>query len=279
MSPSNPEYALQQSAHEYRRLSVQGQLFIPMTRRLFEEAGIGPGMRVLDVGSGAGDVCLLLAEMVGPTGAVVGIERDANAIEFAQQRVTAAAHTNVAFVEGDFATYQASLGDPFDAVVGRLVLLYQPNPSAALANAVRSLKPGGSVAFMEPFFAQPQGPDNPVLRIAKCLIETLRRSGAHIDMGARLHRVFAGAGLPLPSMRLEAVMDGSDDSIFYQYIADTFESMLPKAIVFGLVQEGEIDVAQIPIMFRAAMQHVGYAATLLPTVTAWCRTEPAHPQS
>ncbi len=246
-----------------------------MTRRLFEEAGIRPGMRVLDVGSGAGDVCLLLAEMVGPSGSVVGIERDANAIEFAQQRVTAAGYTNVTFVEGDFATYEASLGDPFDAVVGRLVLLYQPDPAAALANAVRYLKPGGSVAFMEPFFTPPQGPDNPVQRVAKCVIETLRLSGAHIDMGARLHRVFTAAGLPVPLMRLEAFMDGSDDSIVYPYIADTVASTLPKAIEFGLVQEGEIDVAQISGMFRAAMQHVGYAVTVLPTVNAWCRTAAA----
>ncbi len=279
MCPSSPDYALQQSSHEYRRLSVQGRLFIPMTRRLFEEAGIRTGMRVLDVGSGAGDVCLLLSEMVGPTGSVVGIERDTGALDFAQHRVAATGSSNITFVQGDFATYDAPLGDPFDAVVGRLVLLYQPDPAAALAAATRYLKPGGSVAFMEPFFNPPQGPDNPVLRIAQCVIETLRRSGAHIDMGARLHRVFSAAGLPIPTMRLEAVMDGSEDSVFYQYIADTFVSMLPKALEYGLVKEGEIDPDQIPAMFRAAMQHVGYAPMLLPTVTAWCRTEAAPPTS
>jgi ubiquinone/menaquinone biosynthesis C-methylase UbiE len=48
----------------------------PITERLLRSAGIEPGMRVLDIGCGAGDVSMLAAELVGSTGSVVGIDRN-----------------------------------------------------------------------------------------------------------------------------------------------------------------------------------------------------------
>ena len=61
-----------------------------MTRRVFEDTGIEPGIRALDLASGAGDVCMLLAAMVGPTSKVIGLEMDAGAIKFARERASAA---------------------------------------------------------------------------------------------------------------------------------------------------------------------------------------------
>jgi ubiquinone/menaquinone biosynthesis C-methylase UbiE len=66
MSAANDQYALGRSAKEYARLERQAEIMKPMTRRLFADAGISAGMTVLDLGSGAGDVSMLLAEMVGP---------------------------------------------------------------------------------------------------------------------------------------------------------------------------------------------------------------------
>lgn len=95
------EYALERSQREYERLALQGEILKPMTRRLFEEAGIGPGMRVVDLGSGAGDVCLLLAEMVGPSGTVVGLEVDDEASKFAAGRARRAGFNNIQFVHSE----------------------------------------------------------------------------------------------------------------------------------------------------------------------------------
>ena len=80
MSAPNREYALGRSPREYARLAMQAELLRPMTRRAFDDAGVTTGMRVLDLGSGAGDVCMLLAEMVGPTGAVIGLDVDGDAV-------------------------------------------------------------------------------------------------------------------------------------------------------------------------------------------------------
>ena len=71
------------SAGETRRLVIQGGLYRDSTQRLFERAGIGPGMKVLDVGSGAGDVAHVAAELVRPAGSVVGVDRDPAGLEVA----------------------------------------------------------------------------------------------------------------------------------------------------------------------------------------------------
>ena len=71
------EYALGHSTQELDRLAMQARLMEPFTRRVFEQAGLGAGMSVLDVGSGAGDVAFLVRQMVGPEGKVVGTDRAA----------------------------------------------------------------------------------------------------------------------------------------------------------------------------------------------------------
>src|SRR6478672_10928911 len=85
-------------ANEARRLQLQGLVYEPLTRRFFEEAGIGRGMRVVDIGSGAGDVSLLLADLVGSTGDVIGIEHDPELITVAADRARELGSTNVQFV-------------------------------------------------------------------------------------------------------------------------------------------------------------------------------------
>src|SRR6202034_2719373 len=97
------QYALGRSPEEYARLARQAEILKPITRRLFAEAGIGQGMRVLDLGSGAGDVSLLLAERVGPNGSVIGLDVDEGALAHARKRLSAAGVSNVTFVHSDFA--------------------------------------------------------------------------------------------------------------------------------------------------------------------------------
>src|SRR5690348_7427469 len=99
---------------EDERLVAQGRLFDPLTCRVLEQAGLAPGMRVLDLGSGAGNVARIAAELVGPDGAVVGLERDPAAVELARRRTDAA---NVEYRVGDVQTLDG-VEDGFDAVVG-----------------------------------------------------------------------------------------------------------------------------------------------------------------
>jgi SAM-dependent methyltransferase len=258
-------YALLRTQHEYRRLALQGDLMKPMTRRCFAEAGIMPGMRVLDLGAGAGDVCLLLAEMVGPLGHVTGIDLDQGALEFAGGRT--AAFDNITLVEGDFHEYV-----PVQLLMPSLAAMRCCIRSPLLPPWVRRLGTCVPAAGSLPELVRSRCRRNRTQRVARLIIETLRRSGAHIDMGPRLYRTFTEAGLPSPSLKMEMVMDGSPDSPLYQVIADSFVSMMPRAIAYGLAAEGEFDTDAIPAVFKATLSHLGYAASILPTVMAWCKT-------
>ena len=144
-----PVYALGHSDRELRRLSVQARLVDPITKRFFTEAGIARGMRVLDVGSGVGDVAFVAAELVGETGTVVGTDRSGLAIALARHRAAERSLRTVSFREGD--PTEMNFEEPFDAVVGRYVLMFQPDPVAMLRRVVAHAHPGGLVVFHEPY--------------------------------------------------------------------------------------------------------------------------------
>lgn len=141
------DYVLGYSEAELTRLATQARLIDPITRRFLTSAGIRPGMRVLDVGSGAGDVAMLLAALVGPNGAVVGADTAQTAIDAASRRVQTQGFANVTFRHGDPA--EMAFETPFDAIAGRYVLQFMANPSGAVAKLARHVRPGGIVVFHE----------------------------------------------------------------------------------------------------------------------------------
>src|ERR1700758_2899876 len=111
---------------EAARLEIQGAALAPATRMIFAEAGIRPGMRVLDLGCGAGDVTFVAADLVGPDGLVLGVDRSPEALARARLRAGQRGLTRVQFVEGDLD--DPAPGGPFDAIVERLVLSTVPDP-------------------------------------------------------------------------------------------------------------------------------------------------------
>src|SRR4030081_943729 len=121
-------YVLGHSSRELDRLSAQARMIDPITRRFFTEAGIGEGMHVLDVGSGAGDVAFLAAELIGDSGEVVGVDRSPTALDVARARAAERSLRNVSFVEGDPA--RIGFERLFDAAIGRYVLHFPADPPA-----------------------------------------------------------------------------------------------------------------------------------------------------
>lgn len=145
-SKSTTGYALGYTSAEHDRLIRQAARIAPFTERLFREAGIGPGQRILDLGSGVGDVAMLAARLVGPSGEVVGIERDASSMERARARVAEAGLHNVNFAQTDVNEI-AGVEKPFDAAIGRFILMFIPDPVAVLRSVSRLVRPGGVLAF------------------------------------------------------------------------------------------------------------------------------------
>ena len=145
-TPSGP-YVLGDTDLEHERLVRQAAIFNPFTERLLRHAGIGRGQRILEIGSGVGDVAMLAAKMVGPKGKVVGVERDISTLAKARSRVAEARLRNVSFMESDVGDVVSS--EPFDAVIGRLILEFLPSPGAVMRSLSTLVRPGGVIAFQD----------------------------------------------------------------------------------------------------------------------------------
>jgi ubiquinone/menaquinone biosynthesis C-methylase UbiE len=203
-------YVLGHSDRELERLHLQAQLIDPITRQFLIEAGIAPGMRVLDVGSGAGDVAFLAANLIGPSGQVVGVDRSATGLAMARTRAERQSITNVTFRESELSAM--AFDRPFDAAIGRYVLCFQPDPVPLLRLIAKLVRPGGIILFHEPDREQTRSfPPAPTYdRACKWVDETYRRSGADMRVGIKLYSKFLAAGLAGPTMRMHAVIGGAN---------------------------------------------------------------------
>lgn len=248
-APAAAPYVLGHSAEELKRLTLQARLLEPITRRLLLTAGVASGMRVLDVGTGVGDVAFLAAELVGPSGHVVGADRAPYAVAQAAERGKAESVTNVSFVEGD--PSEMPFDRPFDAVVGRYVLMYQRDPAATLRALAARLKIGGLIVFHELDWggARSSPPAPTYDQCCRWVIDALRCGGADPYMGTKLYSAFVQAGLPPPVMHLEAPIGGPADPS--GRVTDLLQTIFPRSLVatleqFDVAKASEIDADNLP---------------------------------
>ncbi len=274
LSPSpSVIYPLAQDTAETRRLIRQSGFYNPFTRSLFAEAGLGPGMRVLDIGSGAGDVALLAAERVGPAGAVVGIDRNPEVLAVARERAAVAGFTHLTFQVGDLESIP--LEEPFDAIVGRLVLMYQPDPAATLRRLARSLRPAGIVAFQD-FNLTAESlrtyPETPLWqRVFTWLREAFVRAGAETRMGDKLFAAYLDAGLPRPCLHLASPLGGGPDWEGYALAAGVVRSTLPLLLRYGIATAEEVQIETLEERLRAEIVAANGVVKLPELVSAWAR--------
>lgn len=265
-----PAYALGHSEHELERLSRQGKAFEPFTRQLLIQAGLRSGMRVLDVGSGAGDSSFLAAELVGCYGEVTGVDREPTAVRWATARARSRGFENVKFLEGDPAVVE--FGQLFDAVVGRTALMYYPDPINAVRRLAQRLRPGGLIIFQE-FDLQNarSSPSAPTFdRVIAWIKETLDSTGARTQLGLELHRVFLAADLPAPSLRMDALIAGGSDFPF-EILAATVESMLPKMRELKITIPEEVQPATLAQRMREEVLRTQGVVLSPGLIGAWSR--------
>ena len=264
------EYALGYTAAEQQRLIRQATRIAPVTERLFREVGIGPGQRVLDLGSGMGDVAMLVARLVGPTGEVVGIEREPSSIARAKGRVAEAGLHNLSFTEMDVT--QIASDHPFDAAVGRFILMFLPDPVSVLCSVSRLVRPGGVVAFQEPSWIPmlALGARLPLWsKVLAAIHETFLRSGVNMEMGLHLYVAFQQVGLPAPAMRMETLMGGDIDCA--QMPVDVLHSMRPLAQRHNVSLEGLGDLETLADRIYAEATRLNAVMNVIPLVSAWAR--------
>jgi len=270
ITPSRGDYALGYTNAEHERLIRQATRIAPYTERLFREAGIGAGQRVLDLGSGVGDVSLLLAGIVGSSGEVVGIERDPRSIARANARVAEAGLRNVRFTQAD--VNEIASDQPFDAAVGRFILMFLPDPASVLRSLTRLVRPGGVLAFQEPTWIPllALGARFPLWsNLLQAIHETFVRSGVNPEMGIALHHVFQEVGLPAPAMHVE--MPLGNDANFISLLCDLISSVRPLAQQHGVSLDSLGDLATLSDRIQAEVVASNAVVSFVPLVGVWAR--------
>jgi ubiquinone/menaquinone biosynthesis C-methylase UbiE len=117
----------------------------PVSERMVELAGIGPGSRVLDVAAGYGEPSLTAAERAAPDGDVVATDISAEMLAVGRERAAAAGLDNIEFVEADAASLEFA-DSSFDAALSRFGIIFEPDAEAAAAAIRRLLRPGGRLS-------------------------------------------------------------------------------------------------------------------------------------
>jgi len=232
----------------------------PVTVQLLEEAGIGAGMRVLDLGCGNGDVARMIATRVGDTGCVYGFDRNEEAIADARKQSTSDGFRNIEFTVCDL---EADLTLPvplLDAVIGRRVLMYLRNRIDVLKRLSTRLKPHGIVAFQEHSRTMTVGRIG-AWPVHDCwqerVWETVQREGADPDSGLRLPVELSSLGFQITHVGVNGVIAGFERG--RHTFLEIVQMMIPRMVKAGVLNESQIDLdelAQQLIAERSANESV-----------------------
>lgn len=270
-SGSTPQYALGSHADELARLDHQAALIERPTRLILQAAGIAPGMRVLDLGTGLGHVARIAGQLVGPTGSVLGIDQSSDVIAAARQRTQQAGATQVTFMEADVKEWRSD--ELFDAIVGRLVLFHVPDPPAVVRHQVQALRPGGLfVAIDYDIGASRSEPTVDLAAQAVRWVEqAFRAVGAWPRIGTRLGTILEREGLSqVTTFGVQAYLSPHDPA-GPRLLAGVVRSMAPVILGHGIATAELLDLPTLEDRIAEGVRTAD-AVILPPTVVgAWGR--------
>jgi len=232
----------------------------PLSRALFIEAGIEPGMRVLDTYSGLGDVALLVRDIVGGHGHVVGFDSDASTVAKANDRAKSRSHRNVEFVPCEIQQLQPK--GHFDAVVGRFVLMFRSDPAEDVRALARCLAPGGVVVFQEMALTTGRTyPTAPAVRITQdWVLDAFERAGVDIEMGPKLYAIFKEAGLAAPKLRVDGLASGAE-GIMPALIANSVRALVRQMEALDVISAEEVEIDTLEERMPADLVRTGGIVT------------------
>jgi SAM-dependent methyltransferase len=245
MANSDADYVLGTHDEEVARLGLQHRVWRPIATDCWRRAGITTGSRVIDVGAGPGYATVDLAEIVGPTGEVLAVERSARFLEVAKQSCAARRLSQVRFQEADLMDHP--LGPlHFDYAWCRWVASFVSSPEKLINNIASALRPGGLAIFheyshYETFRLAPRRPA--VESFAQEVMKSWRAAGGEPDVALEFPRLFAAAGLEVIEVHPRA-LTVSPRSYVWQWPASFIEINLVRMRELGRVTEEWCDAVR-----------------------------------
>ncbi len=234
-----------------------GQLLYPSPKQLLTQAGINTGVKMLDVGRGAGDVVLLLAELVGPTCSLVGEEVNAAILETARARLHAAGLVKVSFVTGDICG--VALDDDCDAVVERNVLLdlclrsgSRTTPMPGTSASGRSHHLQDLDVSLGELVTQRDAIPPLAWQVCNWVYSGSRQVGVELQIGCKFPGLFLEEGLPYPTIALDGSVAAGHDWSGSVYLVDLLMILLPKLYDYGVLKEA-VDAERYDEQMRAEL--------------------------
>jgi SAM-dependent methyltransferase len=162
---------------------------------------------------------------------------------------------------------------PFDAIIGRFVLMYQDDPAKSLRNMMRYLREGGLVAFQEldstACRAWPAAPTFDAA--ARWLAEALRGSGARPELGLEMHSLFLDSGLPGPRMRIDTLVSGEEDSPVYKLLAEAVRTLVPTLEKLQIASDSQVQIDTLADRMRKEVAAKRGVAMSYGLVGAWAK--------
>jgi SAM-dependent methyltransferase len=228
-------YVLRRDATEYERLRAQARAWQPAANRLFDQVALGPGARCLDAGCGPGHTMRLMAERVGPSGHVTGVDIDSALGDEALALLLAAGYGNAAFASVDLESDEPIPGEPFDLVYARLLVFHAKDQAALVGRLWDAVAPGGHLVIQD--YDVRTADVLPALESVqewkRVVLAAFIEAGRDVHIGHRLPLLFQEAGIGTAdgtdvAGRLDTLRGGG------WLFAETYRSMLPVAVRLGL---------------------------------------------
>lgn len=266
---SVPSYSLGSSDPEIARLDAQAEFLTVPTRALLAASGLRPGMRVLDLGTGLGHVARAVAEIVGPEGEVVGLDSSPRMLEVAGSR--ADSPPNIRYVEGDVTAWRDD--EPFDAVVGRLILFHLPDPIGTLRHHLDGVRPGGRLVALDYDIGavRAEPPDRLGASLRDLMLAAFRAAGADPTIGSRLKQHLEEAGVEEVGGFGVTQYIAPEDPLGSAMVAGVVRSLLPVILGHGIATAEEVDLDTLQTRVAASLAE--HRSQLVPPmlVGAWGR--------
>jgi ubiquinone/menaquinone biosynthesis C-methylase UbiE len=223
-------YVLARAPEEYERLRTQARTWEAATTRVLDTVGLAPGQRCLDAGCGPGETMRLMAERVGPSGSVTGMDVDATLGETAVAMLHARGHRQCHFADVDVTADRSLDGAQFDLVYARLLLYHLPERVAVLRRLWGAVAPGGHLVIQDydvrTVDVMPSLES--IEEFKRVVLAAFSAAGCDVYVGGRLPELFAQAGLGAP--------DGTD-------VAGRLEPLAQAQMLFRGVYSGTLAAA------------------------------------